>query len=149
MDTLFSRLEGRWKIARTIDPEGSLAGMAEFVRRPDGWLHYREAGELVLPHGRFQADRRYRFEPMSDGFAVFFDADPLRLFHRIRLEEIADGRLRGEAEHPCGRDTYLTTYIFHPDGEFSVRHRVSGPNKDYTVQTLYKRANNPSKEIAA
>ena len=149
MENLFSRLKGHWKIDRKIDPQGSLAGVADFVRQPDGWLLYREAGELVLPQGRFQAERNFRFEPLTDGFAVFFDAEPLRLFHRIRLDEIADGRLRGEAEHPCGRDTYLTTYIFHPDGEFSVRHRVNGPNKDYAVQTLYKRAPPPSKEIAA
>lgn len=146
---LFPRLEGRWRIVRRIDPQGSLAGMAEFVRQADGWLRYREAGELVLPQGRFQAERRYLFEPMTDGFAVFFDAEPLRLFHRIRLTEDHDGSLRGEATHPCGRDTYVTAYVFPPAGGFSVRHRVSGPNKDYTVQTVYKRVSTQSKEIAA
>jgi hypothetical protein len=145
--TVFERLEGSWNISRMIEPEGSLTGTATFERRPDGWLAYREQGELHISGGSFEAERRYLFEPLETGFAVYFDERPPRLFHRIDLTPLADGSLTGEAPHPCGRDTYLSTYVFPAEGGFSIRHRVTGPNKEYTVQTLYTRR--PNLEVAA
>ncbi|MFC5069336.1 DUF6314 family protein [Flaviflagellibacter deserti] len=139
-------LEGNWSIARTIDPEGSLAGVATFFRRTDGWLAYFERGELKVAGGSYPAERRYLFEPLTNGFAVWFDAEPLRLFHKIALIRSEDGSLTGEATHPCGRDMYLTTYRFAGDG-FTIRHRVTGPNKNYTMTTAYTRRTD--KRIAA
>ena len=71
----------------------------------------------------------------------------MRLFHRITLGKGPDGAFTGEAEHPCGRDLYVTTYRFEPAGGFMVRHRVTGPHKDYVMETVYIRA--AAQEIAA
>jgi hypothetical protein len=69
---LLARLVGTWTIERSISPDGSFRGAASFVQRADGDLGYSEQGELVLPTGRFAAERRYRFEPHETGFSVHF-----------------------------------------------------------------------------
>jgi hypothetical protein len=136
---LFAALPGTWTLARTVTPDGVLDGMARFAARPDGGLDYHERGELVLPGGRFAAERRYLLMPHRDGFTVHFaDADP-RLFHHVTLAREADGSLTGAAPHPCGQDLYVTSYRFAPDGGFTIINRVSGPNKDYTVTSAYTR----------
>ncbi|BCJ91523.1 hypothetical protein IZ6_22580 [Terrihabitans soli] len=136
---LFDALAGSWRISRTIDPQGALDGTASFSVRDNGWLAYSEEGELTLPHGQFTARRSYLFEPREDGFAVWFDAEPKRLFHEIALDGPDRGTRTGSASHLCRDDLYLSEYSFEPDGRFSIRHRVTGPYKDYTVNTLYTR----------
>jgi hypothetical protein len=49
------------------------------------------------------------------------------------------GALSGRAGHFCKRDDYQSAYMFLPDGTFVVRHVVSGPSKDYTMNTTYTR----------
>jgi hypothetical protein len=138
-DRLFGMLAGTWRIQRSIDPEGMLDGTARFSVRDDGWLHYAETGELAIHGGQFTARRSYLFEPKEDGFSVWFDAEPLRLFHTIVLDGAEGGVRTGAAEHLCRNDLYLSSYSLEPDGRFTIRHRVTGPNKDYTVTTLYTR----------
>jgi hypothetical protein len=141
--SLFDALASSWPIARVIEPEGWLDGSACFSMRDDGWLAYSEQGELTLPGGRFTARQSYLFEPRPDGFAVWFDAEPRRLFHEIALADATGGRLTGSASHLCREDLYLSVYAFEPDGSFTIRHRVTGPNKDYTVTTTYTRPTHP------
>ncbi len=146
-DWLFRELTGSWHIARVIEPEGALDGTAHFSRRDGGWLAYAEQGELTFAGGSFAARQSYLFEPLTYGFAVWFDTEPRRLFHEIVLSEQADGLLTGSASHACGDDTYVSFYAFAPDGSFTIRHRVTGPNKNYTATTAYTRRTHP--EIAA
>lgn len=131
-------LEGTWTIYRTIEPEGSLDGVASFARREDGCLDYLEQGYLSLGGERFAAERRYVFEPRPDGFVVWFHGAPRRLFHEVVLNPAADGALTGDATHPCGPDVYVSTYRF-ADGGFTIVHKVSGPRKNYTMTTIYAR----------
>jgi tRNA A64-2'-O-ribosylphosphate transferase len=48
-----------------------------------------------------------------------------------------------DAEHPCGRDFYVSKYEFYlRDGKlekWSVKHEVKGPAKDYVSTTLHER----------
>jgi hypothetical protein len=136
---LFDLLAGSWRISRTIDPHGALDGTATFTERDGGWLAYSERGELTVDGGRFTARRSYLFEPRPDGFAVWFDGQPRRLFHEIVLDGEEGDRLMGSATHLCRDDLYLSLYRFEPGGVFTIRHRVTGPNKDYTVTTNYTR----------
>ena len=137
---VFGRLAGRWQISRRIAPDGSLQGQALFAPDRAGGLAYREAGTLRLAGGfTALAERRYRFRPRKDGFAVDFAETPPRLFHEVALEAVRDGRLRGRARHLCAEDLYLTSYAFLPDGRFVVRHRVRGPRKAYSLTTWYRR----------
>ena len=124
--SLLATLEGTWSIVRTIEPGGSLAGTARFVRRPDGVFDYIERGTLELDGGRFATERRYLFEARETGFAVFFPGEPRRLFHEVVLAAAADGALVGAATHPCGPDMYFSAYRFAGDG-FTITHRASGP----------------------
>lgn len=49
-----------------------------------------------------------------------------------------------EAEHPCGRDFYVSRYTFYLVNnvlkEWNVRHEVKGPVKDYVSSTVHERA---------
>ena len=137
---VFGRLAGRWEISRRIAPDGSLQGRAVFAPDVAGGLAYREAGTLRLAGGfTAPAERRYRFRPRKDGFAVDFAETPPRLFHEVALEAVRDGQLRGQARHLCVKDLYLTSYAFLPDGRFVVCHRVRGPRKAYSLTTWYRR----------
>ncbi len=137
---VFGRLAGRWEFARRIAPDGSLQGQALFAPDGAGGLAYREAGTLRLAGGfTAPAERRYRFRPWKDGFAVDFAETPPRLFHEVALKAVRDGMLRGRARHLCAHDLYLTSYVFLPDGRLVVRHRVRGPRKAYSLTTWYRR----------
>lgn len=136
-------LPGTWVLHRHIDGMASMTGTAVFAVGKDGWLTYRECGELRLTNGQaFQAERRYLFQPRSAGFAVFFAETPPRLFHDVILTE-TQGILWGEAPHLCADDRYMSRYEFKRDGTFSIRHVVHGPRKSYRSDTTYRRIESP------
>jgi len=140
-DEVVDRLAGLWTLERRIAGRGAMRGTARLAPLPKGWIEYREEGELRLATGeRLDATRSYRFRALPDGFAVFFDEAAPRLFHEIRPVLLPDGSLQGHARHLCAPDLYLSEYRFAPDGQFSVRHAVRGPRKDYTISTRYRRA---------
>ncbi|HUN49137.1 MAG TPA: DUF6314 family protein [Stellaceae bacterium] len=134
------RFAGLWTLERRIAGHAAMRGTARFAPLPGGGIEYREEGELRLATGeQLDATRSYRFRALSNGFAVFFAEAPPRLFHEISLVLRSDGSLAGEARHLCAPDLYLSEYRFAPDGQFSVRHAVRGPRKDYMISTRYRR----------
>ncbi|MGY0569915.1 DUF6314 family protein [Bradyrhizobium sp. RDM12] len=117
-----------------------MQGLATFAPLDAERLAYREQGRLTLQNGiELEAEREYIFRKHDRGFEVFFKEKPPRLFHSISLSASDDGALNGSASHLCSPDHYQSTYTFHPDGGFVVRHVVSGPHKDYTMITAYTR----------
>lgn len=121
-----------------------MSGTATFASCGAGRLDYREHGQFRLPDGRLlDAERRYLFEEIDGGFAVFFVETPPRLFHRIMLQR-AGPNLVGGATHPCADDRYDSRYRFHLDGSFTIEHRVHGPRKRYTILTHYVRSGTPT-----
>ena len=103
-----------------------------------GWSNYYEAGLLRLGDGKeFEVEQRYVYREMPDGFAVFFKEKPLRLFHTVRLQRLENGCLYGKGAHLCSEDSYKSEYAFGPDENFSIRHRVHGPRKNYVIETRY------------
>ena len=136
---ILTRLAGRWGLERRIEGHASMKGTTDFSWREDGRLSYLERGVLQLVTGdEFETHRRYLFEQRADGFVVHFAEDPPRVFHKITLEE-KRGTLFGEADHLCNHDLYQSSYEFHLDGSFSIRHDVYGPRKDYEMVTVYRR----------
>ena len=132
------RLAGSWSFDRVIEGQATMQGRATFTPLGEGSLAYREQGTLRLPNGtELQAEREYIFRTCESGFDVFFKEEPPRLFHRISLHGAAE--LAGDASHLCNLDTYRSSYSFRPDGQFTIRHVVSGPRKDYTMTTVYTR----------
>lgn len=114
-----------------------MTGTASFVERHDGRFDYAEDGLLTLADGHsLEATRRYLFETTADGFTVRFAGSPARLFHRVALRP-AGAKLVGVALHHCGDDRYESRYEFRCDGSFSIRHAVTGPRKNYAIETDY------------
>ena len=138
-DAVFDGLEGTWDLVRTIETQATMAGVAVFTPRHAKMMKYREDGRVRLADGsELDAHREYRFERAAGGFAVYFEEEPLRLFHRIRIMRDADA-LAGSATHLCTPDTYESTYRFLVDGSFTIRHTVRGPRKDYVSATVFRR----------
>ncbi|QDP23663.1 DUF6314 family protein [Bradyrhizobium cosmicum] len=135
-----NKLIGSWSLDRVIESQATMQGIATFTPLDRGRLAYREQAHLMLANGTIvQAEREYVFNSSDGGFKVFFREDPPRLFHEIFLSASSGGALCGRARHLCSRDEYQSAYIFLPDGTFVVRHVVSGPAKDYTMNTIYAR----------
>ena len=133
-----AKLAGSWSFDRVIEGQATMQGRATFAPLGEERLVYREQGTLRLPNGtELQAEREYVFGKSEGGFDVFFKEEPLRLFHRISLHGADE--LAGDASHLCNLDTYRSSYSFRPDGQFTIRHVVSGPRKDYTMTTVYTR----------
>jgi hypothetical protein len=134
------RLIGSWSFNRVIEGQATMQGAATFTPLNDGSLAYREQGHLKLSNGtELQAERSYIFSKGEQGFRVFFDENPPRLFHEVSLTASGGGGLSGSARHLCNLDDYQSSYTFLADGGFAVRHVVSGPRKDYTMTTAYTR----------
>lgn len=140
-DDVFGNLSGHWRIDRTMDGRALMQGAASFSATREG-LAYHERGQITLASGVFDAERRYVFGPLPQGFSVWFAETPARLFHEIELVA-RDGALVGEAVHPCGDDIYTSRYVFRDDGAFTTAHIVRGPRKDYVLETMYRRAAMP------
>lgn len=126
--------EGRWRLDRRIidalGPDASLHGTAVFARQADG-LVLHEAGRLELAgQGGFAAERRYLWRQDGACIAVFF-ADG-RAFHRF-----VPAPHPVEADHWCDPDTYKVRYDFTGWPVWQAEWRVTGPRKDYVMQSVY------------
>ncbi|WP_188790522.1 DUF6314 family protein [Salipiger pallidus] len=119
---------GEWSLEREISQadggQARFEGMAEW-RASGGGADYLERGELVMPTGRFAAERRYRWE--SD-LSVWFDDG--RFFHQVP-------EAGGETGHWCDPDQYDVSYDFSLWPLWLVRWQVRGPRKDYVMVSRY------------
>ncbi|WP_198083571.1 DUF6314 family protein [Variovorax sp. E3] len=138
-DAVFDALAGAWTLARTIEGQASMTGIAVFTPGGQGVLKYREEGRIRLADGKeFDGHREYLFERAPGGFVVHFAETPPRLFHAIGIVRDGDA-LAGSATHLCTPDTYDSSYRFLADGSFEIRHTVRGPRKDYLSATVFTR----------
>lgn len=126
---------GPWRVERRIDDrqagaQGHFVGQA--LLAPDGaGLLYREEGLLSFPGmAPMQATRSYLWRTQADEIAVFFEDG--RRFHVIGET--------GQDRHWCDPDIYDVHYDFSRWPEWSARWDVSGPRKDYTMVSHYRRA---------
>jgi Family of unknown function (DUF6314) len=132
----FADFTGRWQITRQIDDRragvmGQFAGQAEFVADGDG-LVLSETG--MLSYGRaapMRAEQRYIWRADGPGVAVFF-ADG-RPFHWFSAAE-------RQAHHDCPPDSYDVTYDFSAWPRWKSIWAVTGPRKEYVMQSVYERA---------
>jgi hypothetical protein len=148
-DSVFDRLEGAWNLDRTIESQATMIGVAVFKRHDTGVLRYREEGRILMADGKaFDGHRQYRFERTPEGFTVFFEEEPPRLFHRIKIARHGHV-LAGSATHLCAPDIYESTYRFLVDGTFVIRHTVRGPRKDYVSATVFSRREAQYPRLAA
>lgn len=130
---------GRWRIDRHIDDRlagqtGWFEGAAELTPDGKGQLAWAERGLLRLGQGpAFEARRDYLWVFDAAGIEVLFpDGRP---FHRF----VPEGRAAG-TDHPCGADLYRVTYDFTAWPVWTARWQVSGPRKDYVMESRLCRA---------
>ena len=127
---------GEWSIDRRIEGlpmSGHFKGTA-FFEGDRSRLRYRETGTLHLRDGgSFEAERRYLWIAEQTRIEVLFD--DLRPFHEIDLTHTSP-----RSRHHCPPDTYDVRYQFADWPEWSSVWEVSGPKKDYRMESRYARA---------
>lgn len=128
-EDLISFLRGSWKISREIieNENGKITraeGKASFSMASDG-LKYSDNVQLGSNIDSFQ---EYLYKIEDDQLIVCFKDTSL-------FYELGDD---GYASYQCNEDNYGIEYVFYPES-FTLTYYVSGPKKDYTMITKYKR----------
>lgn len=162
----FRGMQGDWTLRRKIDsrhpasPGGILKGAAHFHPRYPTALNfdaeylYVEEGTFTLDTGySFQATRRYvyRYDARKDQISTWFvqeDGESAeRIFNELEFMRPPEGdKEKGwlaKSSHWCSPDTYKSRCEFRFRGAalqtFGIVYDVSGPNKDYTMESWYER----------
>ena len=133
--------EGDWRVARVIrhaqGPDARFDGAARFLPDGTGLLYIEEGSLCIDGRAPMRAERRYLWRAGASGtIEVLFEDG--RAFHRI-----APGAEAPEDRHDCPPDIYDVTYDFRRWPEWRCVWRVRGPEKDYRMESLYRRADNP------
>ena len=136
-------LAGDWTVVRRICDRrsgevGSFRGTASFRPAAEAGssktMSFVESGELRLGRHHGPAERSLLILDAGDGTADVRFADG-REFYQLDLRSGTCA-----AVHPCRADRYdLTASRLGPDS-FTETWRVTGPEKDYELQTTYTRA---------
>lgn len=149
---LYDLLAGGWDFLRHASTGERMRGTAAFQPTSPQELRYREEGRATLTDGRelsFFRNYLYRIDPDQAGGAVMtilFDGPAQGLFQRVPLVWAGGGwtagRWTGQGHHPCGQDIYRSDYRIAPGSQpmLDISHRVTGPKKDYLLETTYRRA---------
>ncbi|WP_258726987.1 DUF6314 family protein [Cellulomonas sp. NS3] len=138
-------LLGTWHVDRELVDHragvaGTFRGTAVFRDLPGDGPHgarvveHAEEGELAWGGVVGPAGRTLHLHPEADGSAHVTFADG-REFHDLDLRPG-----RWSAHHPCAADDYAGTFTVVSPDEWRVRWDVSGPTKDHTLVTVYRRA---------
>lgn len=138
IDDTLEFLLGAWAIERTIDDhrDGAsvrFSGTAEVTRVPAGAV-YLETGHLITAAGRRGPARRALGLRALDGGAVGIDFADGRPFLDLDLST-------GDAlaTHPCRADSYEMAFTARGADELAETWRVTGPAKDYSALTIWRR----------
>lgn len=129
---------GSWQVQRSIDDRhgqqhGGFHGTAWFVQSGPARLDYTEDGTIRFGNGpALKATRAYQWDIRPDLIDVQF-ADG-RAFHSFTPQGKAEG-----SDHPCGADHYSVQYDFQEWPFWQAVWTVTGPRKDYTSTTHYRR----------
>jgi len=132
-------LAGDWDVVREIADHrsrqaGEFRGQASFRPVTSGVLDFAEEGELRFGGHRGPASRSLQFRGVADGGADVRFADG-HAFFRLDLRS---GSCR--AVHLCRADRYAVTVTWLSPDCFTEIWRVTGPDKDYDMTTVYTRA---------
>jgi len=132
--------EGEWAVDRTIEDvragrQGRFTGKAAFRPVAAGALGYREEGTLAFEGApAMAASREYQWRDAGGGIIEVRFADG-RFFHRFLPEEPAPTDV-----HHCDPDVYRVRYDFARWPLWRAEWRVTGPRKDYSMVSRYRRA---------
>jgi hypothetical protein len=160
---IFRSFQGDWSLQRSLIssiatyPSGTFRGSAKFFPRAptepeyDAEYLYHEEGDFETENGlKFRANRRYayRYNEAKDSLSVWFVKTDNKtvdyLFHELEiLPAEGGGGWRAIAHHLCIADTYDVQYEFRFKGasieEWTLAYSVKGPQKDYRIESVYRR----------
>ncbi|MGD7654255.1 MAG: DUF6314 family protein [Verrucomicrobiales bacterium] len=142
---VFAFFEGEWSLQRSIcgSYAGSFSGSARFSADPQNprCLHYREAGKMnTADGGRFDSSQIYQFHLHHDRIGVLKnERSEWSAMHDLNFAA-EHGLAVARHIHLCGADYYKVEYRVDFSGKFEVGYSVSGPAKDYSIQSTYSRA---------
>ena len=129
---------GQWQVARGIldrmgEQTGRFDGQAVLSPLGTAGLDYVETGQLRLADGPVMtAARQYRWRFQAGVVMVLFgDGRP---FHSFEAGVSGAG-----TDHLCGADLYRVRYGFSGWPVWTAEWQVSGPRKDYTLDSRYWR----------
>ncbi|MFD1341778.1 DUF6314 family protein [Litorisediminicola beolgyonensis] len=129
---------GTWKFSRKIHDRLShqvisVDGTARLEPDAEGLGYSEESVMHLADHAPMHGTRRYLWRHDGAEVAVYFaDGAP---FHRFAL-----GQATPEAAHWCDPDSYAVTYDFADWPVWRTTWTVTGPRKDYLMETLLARA---------
>ncbi|RCK53926.1 hypothetical protein TH25_00700 [Thalassospira profundimaris] len=149
---VFNSLHGDWNLERDMGDMGHFMGTARFFIATDSAknsLRYREEGVLHRFDGqKFEGYREYDFVLHDDAIELLF-RDPVGFGNRYVLLSFSpanisnsnnpENSLFAQDHHPCGNDMYHHRMIWQDTNHFETRIKVTGPNKDYELHSLYQR----------
>ncbi|HMO02752.1 MAG TPA: DUF6314 family protein [Oligoflexia bacterium] len=140
-----SILIGEWQLSRNISGNiypMELLGRASFKNCGD-YLFYREEFKVPTPIGEIlNGTREYQYYFNNDQLAIYFSSMGVRggLFLSLKLStNNGINGTKGSGVHHCGSDRYDAEFNFLTYDNFKITYKVSGPKKDYTMITKYKR----------
>jgi hypothetical protein len=147
-DALFRDLVGDWRLTRDSSDGTRFMGVARFTNAGTGRFLLEETGQVILPgNKRLRAGRSWQWVlPDGNGNAYCLEIRyPAErggtLYHQLKLMPVDNSGefiWQGAARHVCRDDLYDGDYELARD-RMRIRHRITGPNKDQTVDSLYQR----------
>ena len=133
--SLRAYLAGTWRIERNIDDRRTALPQSftgEAVFEGDADCRYREEGTLRIGDRIIRASQSHRWA-FADNHADVSFADG-RPFHRVTLDDHG-----ADAIHDCPPDLYRVSYHFETPDRWRQRWHVTGPRKDYTLESVFTR----------
>lgn len=139
----FNQMIGNWQITRVItasdgDVIGKATGAVSITILDKEALLYSET-VIASMHDihTFKSIRDYKLT-LTNGVLTknFVEPEGDRIFYELNFAE--DGN-SATGEHLCSDDNYRALYNIVNNDFFSIRYDVSGPAKDYCIDTSFCR----------
>ena len=125
---------GRWIEDRALDRRIQFVGRAVFTPAGEGVLSYHEDGRMHGPGlDPIRAERRHTWR-FDEGRTIHVDFEDGRPFYDF--DPLA---ARPRATHDCPPDLYAIALDFGAWPEWKTVWTVSGPEKDMTITSIYRR----------
>lgn len=127
---VFHMFEGMWKLTREITHYGTMTGEARFTAAPSSieTYIYREEGSCF--RGNFYQEYQYRY--VDGEISVLFSGGGL--LHTLCFNEEFS---QATAIHRCAQDVYHATYDFFNSSTFVLTYFITGPQKNFSIQTTF------------
>lgn len=145
-ERIYRFLAGDWVVRRRFEGSysGTFSGKANFTPQADKFWTYRytEQGELTDSAGKtFDAKQSYLYRLAEGKLQVLKrEASDWMVMHDLDFVVEDDGKATASHVHLCGQDHYAATYRIDLNGNgWEIAYTVSGPNKDYRIESLFER----------